>query len=99
MWGVGSGPQLDDISQFKNVSHHTKIGCTDVILKHNTTYYSTVIAFNDALNSKHSNGSSDGGKYIILLLLDLLILTDYNRTKCCLACFKPIPIVRSFITH
>ncbi|XP_061177745.1 uncharacterized protein LOC133186528 [Saccostrea echinata] len=60
IWGVGSAPELDDIVPFRNFSHHTKMGCAEAILKHNKTYYSTVIAFNDALNSKKSNGSSDG---------------------------------------
>ncbi|KAJ8312545.1 hypothetical protein KUTeg_009918 [Tegillarca granosa] len=60
IWGVGTEPQLDDIVRFHNLTHHHKHSCADVTLKHNTSYYSTVAAFNTALNSKQSNGSSDG---------------------------------------
>ena len=58
---MGSKPESDDIVQYQNYSHYTKEDCAPVHLEHNKTYYSTVIAFNDALNSRKSNGSSNGG--------------------------------------
>ncbi|XP_060074374.1 uncharacterized protein LOC132554093 [Ylistrum balloti] len=61
IWGVGTAKGADDIVKFHNLTHHFKRSCAgDLALKHNTTYYSTVNAYNAALNSKSSNGTSDG---------------------------------------
>ncbi|KAH3708795.1 hypothetical protein DPMN_068254 [Dreissena polymorpha] len=61
LWGVGTAPQLDDIVQFHNLTRYEKSSCVPATLKHNSTYFSTVLAFNSALNSKPCNSSSDGG--------------------------------------
>ncbi|XP_052219885.1 uncharacterized protein LOC127837088 [Dreissena polymorpha] len=60
LWGVGTAPQLDDIVKFHNLTRHEKSSCVPATLKHNSTYFSTVLAFNSALNSKPCNSSSDG---------------------------------------
>ncbi|WAQ98196.1 hypothetical protein MAR_022569, partial [Mya arenaria] len=60
VWGVGTSPQKDDIVMFHNLTRYDKSSCYLVNLQHNHTYYSTVLAYNNALNSKASNSSSDG---------------------------------------
>ncbi|XP_033747032.1 uncharacterized protein LOC117332256 [Pecten maximus] len=61
IWGVGTTQGADDVVKFHNLTHHYKRSCAgDLDLKHNTTYYSTVNAYNAALNSKSSSGTSDG---------------------------------------
>ena len=62
MWGIGTQPDKDDIVGFKTMTRYEKSGCTAAALEHNNTYYSTVIAYNNALNSKPAQASSDGGK-------------------------------------
>ncbi|KAK3094096.1 hypothetical protein FSP39_024081 [Pinctada imbricata] len=59
-WGVGTNPGLDDVASFRNYTHNIRHACVDVQLTHNTTYFSTVIVFNGALNTKNSNSSSNG---------------------------------------
>ncbi|XP_062588035.1 uncharacterized protein LOC134249704 [Saccostrea cucullata] len=59
-WGVGTFPGKDNVVTFHNISHNTRHSCSEVVLQHNTRYYSTVIVFNAALNSKDSNSTSDG---------------------------------------
>ncbi|KAK3092476.1 hypothetical protein FSP39_003379 [Pinctada imbricata] len=59
-WGVGTKPGIDDVMPFHRYNHNIRHACFNVLLAHNTTYFSTVIAFNGALNTKHSNSSSDG---------------------------------------
>ncbi|XP_061188852.1 uncharacterized protein LOC133197029 [Saccostrea echinata] len=59
-WGVGTLPGKDNVVAFYNISHNTRHSCSDVVLQHNTRYYSTVIVFNAALNSKDSNSTSNG---------------------------------------
>ena len=51
---------------YKTLSRYDKSACTDAALKHNKTYYSTVFAYNNALNSKPTNSTSDGGKYVYI---------------------------------
>ncbi|OWF48074.1 Delta-like protein 1 [Mizuhopecten yessoensis] len=61
LWGVGTTPGVDDVVKYHNLTHHYKRSCVgDLTLLHNTTYYSTVKAYNAALNSKGSSGTSDG---------------------------------------
>lgn len=60
-WGIGTKPEADNVMAFRNFSHNTRHACVDIVLQHNTKYYSTLIVFNAALNSKDSNSSSDGG--------------------------------------
>ena len=62
LWGVGTHPERDDIVKVRNLTQYETSGCTPANLQHNMTYYSTVVAYNHALNSKATNGSSDGGK-------------------------------------
>ena len=62
IWGVGTSPGIDDIVQFKNLTQYDKSSCSPAIMEHNQTYYSTVFAYNNALNSKVTNASSDGGE-------------------------------------
>ncbi|XP_061168902.1 uncharacterized protein LOC133178171 [Saccostrea echinata] len=59
-WGIGTFPGKDDIMNFRNFSHNTRHSCVEIALQHNTQYYSTVIVYNAALNSKDSNGTSNG---------------------------------------
>ncbi|GAB1602264.1 uncharacterized protein LOC115224694 [Argonauta hians] len=62
-WGAGSEAGLEDIVSFRELSHGTKQACAPVagsVLQHNTTYYSTVIAFNNALNSQSVSATSNG---------------------------------------
>lgn len=60
-WGIGTKPEVDNVMAFRNFSHNTRHACVDIVLQHNTKYYSTLIVFNAALNSKDANSSSDGG--------------------------------------
>ena len=46
---------------FKPLTHYDKSDCAATTLEHNMTYYSTVLAYNNALNAKTANASSDGG--------------------------------------
>ena len=62
LWGVGLAPGKDDVVEFRNLTKFDKESCVDVQLRHNVTYFSTVIAFNMALNQKAVNASSNGGK-------------------------------------
>ncbi|XP_069118473.1 uncharacterized protein [Argopecten irradians] len=60
-WGVGTKGGRDDIVQFRNLTHHEKHVCsTGLSLEHNMTYFSTVFAYNSALNQKVVNGFSNG---------------------------------------
>ncbi|XP_069118468.1 uncharacterized protein [Argopecten irradians] len=60
-WGLGTRGGRDDIVQFRNLTHHEKHICsTGLSLEHNRTYFSTVFAYNSALNQKTVNGSSNG---------------------------------------
>ncbi|XP_061168901.1 uncharacterized protein LOC133178169 [Saccostrea echinata] len=59
-WGIGTIPGKDNIMNFRNFSHNTRHSCIDIALRHNTRYFSTVIVFNGALNSKDSNSTSNG---------------------------------------
>ncbi|XP_069134676.1 uncharacterized protein [Argopecten irradians] len=61
IWGVGTSPGEDNIVTFHNLTHHFKRSCVqDLTMIHNTTYYSTVKAYNAALNSKGVSATSDG---------------------------------------
>ncbi|OWF46933.1 Delta-like protein 1 [Mizuhopecten yessoensis] len=61
IWGVGTITGADDVVKYHNLTHHYKRSCAgDLNLKHNTTYFSTVKAYNAALNSKERSGKSDG---------------------------------------
>lgn len=60
-WGIGTTSGKDNVMAFRNLSHNTRYACADIDLRHNTTYYSTVIVFNAALNSKSANSTSNGG--------------------------------------
>lgn len=59
-WGIGTDPGADNVMVFRTFSHNTISACVSTVLKHNTKYYSTLIVFNAALNSKHSKSSSNG---------------------------------------
>lgn len=61
MWGVGTKPGTDNIVKFKVEDRIIHDDCTNVSLTHNTTYYSTIIAFNGALNMMRVNSTSNGG--------------------------------------
>ncbi|WAR20773.1 DNER-like protein [Mya arenaria] len=60
LWGVGTSQQMDDIVAFHNLTRYDKSSCSPANLQHKHIYYSTVLAYNNALNSKTSNSSSDG---------------------------------------
>lgn len=64
LWGVGTLPGVDNVAKYKNFTQYDKSGCVPATLEHNKIYYSTVFAYNNALNSKATNGTSDGGKCI-----------------------------------
>ncbi|KAL8573311.1 hypothetical protein ACOMHN_032773 [Nucella lapillus] len=59
-WGVGSSPGKDDVVPFHSLSADTKQACRQAPLRHNVTYFSTIVADNKALNTKSANASSDG---------------------------------------
>ncbi|KAK3589126.1 hypothetical protein CHS0354_017092 [Potamilus streckersoni] len=60
IWGVGTAPGKDNVLAYRNLSSTTKRSCDAAELKHNVTYYSTIIAYNDALNAKRCNSASNG---------------------------------------
>ncbi|KAK7113965.1 hypothetical protein V1264_000110 [Littorina saxatilis] len=61
VWGVGSTAGQDDVIAFRELSAHDHHACaSELVLTHNATYFSTIIAFNKALNQKIVNASSDG---------------------------------------
>ena len=62
LWGVGLAPGKEDVVKFRNLTNFDKESCVHVQLHHNVTYFSTVIAFNKALNQKSVNASSSGGR-------------------------------------
>ena len=62
-WGVGTAPGLSDIVSFtSDLPPDQNDICRDGLdLQHNTTYYSTIIAFNaDTFMPKNSSSSSNG---------------------------------------
>lgn len=61
LWGVGTTSGMDDVVKFKVEDRTVHNDCSSVSLTHNTTYYSTIIAFNGALNMKRVNFTSNGG--------------------------------------
>jgi len=73
LWGVGTFPGKVDVIPYQNLTRYDKSACVPTTLHHNTTYYSTVVAYNNALNSKPTNSSSDGGIFLksVLNHLDL----------------------------
>ncbi|XP_046568758.1 uncharacterized protein LOC124277142 [Haliotis rubra] len=60
LWGVGTTAGADDILPFTNFTHQVKSWCNVTTLHHNTTYYSTVVAFNGAINQKEIQATSNG---------------------------------------
>ncbi|XP_067664253.1 uncharacterized protein [Haliotis asinina] len=60
MWGVGTKPGRDDIVKFRDEDRIIHDDCATVSLSHNTTYYSTIVAFNGALNMMRVNTTSNG---------------------------------------
>ncbi|XP_046375524.2 uncharacterized protein LOC124148470 [Haliotis rufescens] len=60
LWGVGTTAGADDLLPFTNFTHHVKAACNVTTLHHNTTYYSTVVAFNGAINQKEIQATSNG---------------------------------------
>lgn len=75
-WGIGTTLGKDNVMAFRNLSHNTRYACADIALRHNTTYYSTVIVFNAALNSKSANSTSNGG--ICHLIVFNVLLKDIH---------------------
>nr|KAG5694401.1 hypothetical protein BaRGS_002255 [Batillaria attramentaria] len=59
----GRSPGKDDVVKFRALTSYDKQSCAHVQLQHNVTYFSTVIAYNRALNQESANASSDGGFY------------------------------------
>lgn len=60
-WGAGTKSGKDDVAPFRKLSSFDRHACeSGVSLQHNTTYYSTVVAYNKALNQKKVNISSNG---------------------------------------
>lgn len=64
LWGVGTTAGADDLLSFTNFTHHVKAACEVTTLHHNTTYYSTVVAFNGAINQKEIQATSNGGTFV-----------------------------------
>ncbi|XP_070204336.1 uncharacterized protein [Littorina saxatilis] len=61
LWGVGRTPGADNVVSFTRLSRTDRHTCvTDLTLVHNVRYFSTIVAFNNALNQKSVNVSSDG---------------------------------------
>nr|KAG5706489.1 hypothetical protein BaRGS_032882 [Batillaria attramentaria] len=58
--GNRKGQELTHTIENYHASAYDKQSCTRVQLQHNTTYFSTVIANNKALNQKSSNATSNG---------------------------------------
>ena len=71
-WGVGLSTGVDNIVPFRNktFSRDIKESCAELQLQHNTTYYSTIIAKNSALNPRTVKGYSNGGKMFIFFSVD-----------------------------
>ena len=63
---MGTKPGLQDVLTLRNLTQYEKSACAAAVLEHNKTYYSTVFAYNNALNSKSTNGSSDGGTVVVV---------------------------------
>lgn len=80
-WGIGTAPGGENIMAFRNFSHNTRHVCAKLSLQHNTKYYSTVIVFNGALNSKDSNSTSNGGKPYLLRHFEFRIKKKAYSTK------------------
>ncbi|KAK3083736.1 hypothetical protein FSP39_002337 [Pinctada imbricata] len=79
MWGVGTIPGTDNVVKFHNFTHSQKESCAPTTLNHNTSYYSTVIAFNSALNVKNINKTSDGESGIAKYEVKVTISNDDNH--------------------
>ncbi|KAL4222206.1 hypothetical protein ACF0H5_018244 [Mactra antiquata] len=69
VWGVGTSVGSENVVKFHNLTRYDKSSCAQALLSHNTMYYSTVFAYNNALNSKSANNTSDGGNYCLFTIL------------------------------
>ncbi|XP_070573688.1 uncharacterized protein [Ptychodera flava] len=59
--GVGTAPNTDNVVSFHDVDHTVTVGChDDMILTHNTMYYSTLLAFNAGHRRLNTSVVSDG---------------------------------------
>jgi hypothetical protein len=67
MWAIGSSPNLTipDIMEWKQFDHWHRSACVDIPLNHSQKYYNYVRAYNQALNSRSTNMTSDGGEVMI----------------------------------
>ncbi|XP_066275501.1 uncharacterized protein [Branchiostoma lanceolatum] len=60
LWGVGSEPGTDNVVQLTEYPHTASQACADVLLVHNTTYYSVLVAVNNGHNNLKVSKSSNG---------------------------------------
>ena len=61
---MGSTPGRDDVVPFQSLPNSLRHLCVSGLwLQHNTSYFSTVVAYNKALNQKSVNATSTGGQY------------------------------------
>ena len=62
-WAIASAPDLTipDVMDWRVYNHWHRSDCVDVPLTHAHKYYNYVRAYNQALNSRSTNKTSDGG--------------------------------------
>ena len=61
---MGLSPGQDDVVAFHKLSSYDRHSCASGLsLEHNVTYFSTLVAYNKALNQKAVNASTNGGEY------------------------------------
>ena len=54
-------PNVTDIVSLHEVNANLQSSCVPVLLNHNQLYFSTIVAFNNALNPRQISAFSDGG--------------------------------------
>ena len=62
-WSVGSSPEEANVVGNIVYDHWHRKGCYNVGLNHSEKYYSTILAFNSALNALSVVRSSDGSMH------------------------------------
>ena len=65
LWGIGTSHNTTDVMEFVEYSHYERSACIDITLNHSETYYNIIRAYNQAINSRASQKSSDGGNMIV----------------------------------
>ena len=69
LWGIGTSHNTTDVMEFMEYSHYERSACIDIALNHSDTYYNIIRAYNQAINSRASQKSSDGGNRHIVQMI------------------------------